>query len=174
MPSRRQFIQVGLAGAALLATARWLDRSEASPAPGQRLLDERAAAIVGGLVPVILAGVLPEEEKARARAIREVSEAFDRAVAGLSPAVQREVDQLFSILRLAPVRFAFTGLWSPVEESSAEEIAAFLQRWRTSRFDIQRAGYQAMTQLVQASWYDNPQSWAQIGYPGPPAVPGRR
>ena len=47
---------------------------------------------------------------------------------------------------------------------------AFLTRWRHSRFEIQRAGYQALSQLIQASWYDNPASWATIGYPGPPKL----
>jgi hypothetical protein len=84
--------------------------------------------------------------------------------------VQREVDQLLSVLRFAPARVAFTGLWSPVEEASAEEIAAFLTRWRNSRFEIQRAGYQALTQLIQAAWYDNPSSWARSGTPVPPKV----
>ena len=44
-----------------------------------------------------------------------------------------------------------------------EEIAAFLDRWRFSRFGIQRAGYQALIQLLQAAWYGNPISWSTIG-----------
>ena len=170
MPTRRQFIKVGLAGAAVFATVRWLERPQAAPASNFRILDATSAAMVAAFVPVVLEGVLPADPQARARAIREVVEAFDRAVAGLSPAVQKEVDQLFSVLRFAPVRLAFTGLWYPVEESSPQDIAAFLTRWRHSRFEIQRAGYQALTQLVQASWYDNPDSWAGIGYPGPPRI----
>jgi hypothetical protein len=51
-------------------------------------------------------------------------------------------------------------------------VSAFLARWRESRFDLLRAGYQALTQLVQAAWYGNPRAWGAIGYPGPPAVGG--
>ena len=139
-------------------------------AGGHRILDARSAAMVAAIVPVVLAGSLPEAGEARAKAIADTVDAFDRAVAGLSAAVQKEVEELFSVLRFAPTRLAFTGLWEPVEEAGAAEVAAFLRRWRSSRFEIQRAGYQALTQLIQASWYDNPASWAAIGYPGPPAL----
>lgn len=162
---------MGIAGAAVFATVRWLDHSEAAPATNYRFLDAQAIVMAAAFVPVVLAGALPEDPKSRAIAIREVVEAFDRAVSALSPAVQKEVDQLFSVFRFGPSRLAFTGLWMPVEESPVEEVAAFLTRWRTSRFEIQRAGYQALTQLIQASWYDNPTSWAVIGYPGPPKLP---
>lgn len=170
-PGRRQFIQVGVAGAAILAAARWLDRpvgAEAAPAP-YRFLDARAAAAIAALVPVIIA-TLPAEPAARTRAIEETVAAFDRAVSGLSPAVRKEVDELFSILRFAPARLMMTGLWSPLEESAPEDIAAFLTRWRYSAFDIQRAGYQALSQLLIAAWYGNSASWAAIGYPGAPTV----
>jgi hypothetical protein len=170
LPTRRQFIKVGLAGAALLATARWLDPSEAAPATNFRFLDVTGVIIAGGFANVVLADALPEEPQARAHAILEVVEAFDRAVSGLAPAVQKEVDQLFSILRFAPTRLAFTGLWAPVEEAPVEDVAAFLTRWRTSRFGIQRAGYQALSQLMQAAWYGNSASWASIGYSGPPQL----
>jgi hypothetical protein len=120
--------------------------------------------------PSCSAGALPTETGARKRAIAETVAGFDRAVSGLSPAVQKEVDELFAILRFAPARFMFTGLWSSLEESSPEDIAAFLTRWRYSHFDIQRAGYQALTQLLQAAWYGNPASWAAIGYPGEPVI----
>jgi hypothetical protein len=168
--TRRQFIQVGVAGAAVLAAARWLDRPRALAAgPAYRFLDERSAAVVAGLVPVVLT-TLPTEPAARARAVEETVAGFDRAVAGLSAAVQKEVDELFSILRFAPARFMFTGLWASIEEAKPADIAAFLNRWRFSSFEIQRAGYQAMTQLIQAAWYGNPASWAAIGYPGAPQV----
>jgi hypothetical protein len=154
----------------VLAGARWLDRPRAVAAPGLRALDERSAPALAALVPVVLDGALPTEAAARGRAIGEIVEAFDRAVSGLSPSVQKEVDELFALLRFPPVRLLFTGLWSPLEESSPREIAEFLTRWRHSRFDIQRAGYQAMTQLIQAAWYGNSASWPAIGYPGAPAI----
>jgi hypothetical protein len=170
LPTRRQFIKVGLAGAAVLGAVRWLESPQAAPAQNHRFLDASGVVMIATIVPVVLGSALPEDLPARARAIREVVEAFDRAVSGLSLGVQGEVDQLLGVLRFPPARLAFTGLWSPVEESTNEEIAAFLTRWRHSGFDIQRAGYQALTQLIQASWYDNPASWAGIGYPGPPRL----
>ncbi len=173
MATRRQFIKVGVAGAAILAAARWIERPMAAAAPSLRFLDASGAAMTAAFVPVVLAGVLPEEPEARARAVREVVEAFDRAVSGLSPAVQQEVEQLFAVLRFGPTRLAFTGLWAPIEEATREDIAAFFARWRHSRFDIQRAGYQALTQLIQAAWYGNASAWAAIGYPGPPALGAR-
>ena len=168
--TRRQFIKVGFAGAALFAAARYLDRPLAAPAARYRVLDEDSARIVGALVPVVLAGSLPEEAGARARTQREVVEAFDRAVSGLSLAIQDELVQLFSFLSFAPTRLAFAGLWAPIEDSTPDELKAFLLRWRTSRFDLQRQSYQALTQLIQASWYDNPAAWSVIGYPGPPPL----
>jgi hypothetical protein len=171
VPSRRQFIKVGIAGALVFAAARWLDRPGAiAAAPGYQFLDANTAAVAAALIPVVLAGALPAEGAARARAIEETTAAFDRAVAGLSPAVRKEVDELFSILRFAPVRLMLTGLWAPVEEASAQDIGAFLRRWRNSSFEIQRAAYQAITQLIQAAWYGNPGSWVFIGYPGAPAI----
>jgi len=168
--TRRQFIKVGLVGAALFAAARALDRP-ASAAARYRVLDQQSAATVEALVPVILAGSLPEEAEARTRAVRDVVDTFDRAVGGLALAIQDEIVQLFSFLHFAPTRAAFAGLWTPVAESSPEELKAFLLRWRTSRFELQRVSYQALTQLMQASWYGNPSSWAAIGYAGPPALP---
>ena len=170
MPSRRTFIKVGIAGGLLLAGTRWLDRPQALAASNFRFLDPRAAAAVAALVPVVLEGAMARDAAAIRRAVDETVEAFDRAVAGLSPAVQKEVDELFSILRFPPARLMFTGLWSPLEESTPQEIGAFLARWRHSRFDIQRAGYQAITQLIQAAWYGNTASWTAIGYPGAPKI----
>ena len=160
---------MGLAGAAALALGRlveWPARAQV-PAPARDLENAR---ILAAFVPVILEGALPTEEVSLAASIGGVVTRFERAVAGLSPAVRAEVDDLFTVFRVAPVRIAFTGLWQPVGESTAEELGAFLARWRTSRFDIQRAGYLALTQLVLAAWYGEPESWRPIGYAGPPRI----
>ena len=166
---RRRFIQAGIAGAALLALARWVDQPLAA-ATNYRFLDARGVKSVGALVPVVLAGTLPTDESARRAAVDEVVAAFDRAVAGLAIPVQQEIGELFSFLHTPPLRLAFAGLWSPLEESTPQQIVEFLVRWRDSPFDLQRASYRALTQLIQAAWYGNSTSWAAIGYPGPPAV----
>ena len=167
---RRQFIHAGFAGAALLAAARWLDRAQAAHVPSHRFLDARGVRTVGALVPVVLSGALPTEADARATAIREVVAGFDRAVSQLSIPVQQEMGELFSFLHSPPLRIAFAGLWSAPEDSTPAELRAFLLRWRDSRFDLQRASYRALTQLIQASWYGNSASWPAIGYAGPPAI----
>lgn len=171
MATRRQFLKVGLASGALLAGAGWFAmRWGRAPGAGFQWLDARSAAIVAALVPAILDGALPPDGQARRDAVGEVTRAFDRAVSGLSPAVQEEIAQLFSLLGLAAGRFIVAGVRSAWHEATGEEVAAFLARWRTSRFGLLRSAYQALTQLVLAAWYGNPASWERIGYPGPPAL----
>ena len=156
--TRRRFLQVGAAGAAVLVAARLLERPEpASP-------------LLAALAPVILAGTLPEGAGERAAAVRQVVSSVEAAIAGLAPTAREEVAQLFAVLRFGPARFATTGLWQPIERSSPAQIAGFLTRWRDSRFDLLRAGYQGLTQLVQAGWYDDPRAWSAVGYPGPPTL----
>jgi hypothetical protein len=167
--TRRQFIKVGIAGAALLAAARYLDRPLDTPSGSYRVLDEKSARIVRALAPVVLAGSLGAGET-HARNVADVVAALDRAVSGLAPAVQDELAQLFSLLSFAPLRVALTGLWTPVDEATAGDIEAFLTRWRHSRFNLLRQSYEALTQLIQASWYGNSASWGAIGYPGPPSI----
>lgn len=174
MPTRRQFLQVGLASGAVLAGAGWLAlRGGRRPAAGYGWLDARAARVVTAIVPAVLDGSLPEAADARKGAVQETVAAFDRAISGLSPAVQEEIAQLFSLLGLAAGRFIVAGVRSEWHEATPDELRAFLRRWRESRFGLLRAGYQALTQLILAAWYGNPASWESIGYPGPPSLEER-
>ena len=158
--TRRAFIQAGIGGSALLVTAGCTR-------------GEPHADVVQALIPVVLAGALPAEGAQRVVAINETGEAFRRAVSGLAPAVQEEIGQLLSLLAFAPTRVLVAGVGSPWAEAGAEEIAAFLHRWRDSRFEMKRSGSRALTQLIQGAWYDNPLAWTVIGYPGPPALEAR-
>jgi len=171
MLTRRQFLKVGAASGVVLAGAGWFAaRRGRAPARGFQWLDTRSATIVTALVPAVLDGALPAAQPARGDAVRETVAAFDRAVSGLSPPVQEEIAQLFALLGLAAGRFIVAGVRSEWAEATGDEVTAFLARWRSSRFGLLRAGYQALTQLVIAAWYGNPASWERIGYPGPPTL----
>jgi hypothetical protein len=168
--SRRRFLEVGLLGTATLALPGCLRTPEPRRDLGLQALDGAGAETVAALAPVILAGALPAEGTARTQAIREVVDAFDRAILGMPPSVQSEVQQLLGLLAMTLARGPLTGIWRPLREATAEEIAAFLEEWRHSRFDLLRAGYQALNQLTLACWYGLAESWAATGYPGPPRI----
>lgn len=171
--SRRTFLKIGLAGACLLTTVRLLDRDAfaQNEGPGSldlKKLDNRDAECIAALAPAVLKGALPDDPAARSVAINEVVEAFDRTVAGLSPAVQREVEELLSLLTFAPTRRLVAGLSAPWNEAAPEDVEAFLEGWRQSRFALLQQGYQALVRVMIACWYGNPLSWLKIGYGGPP------
>ncbi len=173
MVSRRTFLKVGIAGACVLVVTRSLDRHVFAQNDGPGSLDlkklaNKDAECIAALVPAILKGALPDDPVARQVAINEVVEAFDRTVAGLSPAIQKEVEQLLSLLTFSPTRRLVAGVSKPWNEASESEVSEFLEGWRQSRFSLLQQGYQALARLMIACWYGNPLSWEQIGYVGPP------
>jgi hypothetical protein len=67
---------------------------------------------------------------------------------------------LFSALQGGPPR--------PFTAMSPEQQDEHLRRWQTSRFALQRTGYQAMKRLCCALFFSAPETYAGVGYPGPP------
>jgi hypothetical protein len=170
-PSRRRVIFAGVFGAAALVAARWLPQAPAArDAASFHALDADGRMIVTALVPAMLAGALPEAPDARAEAIRDTVVGVERAIAGLPPLAQRELGQLFSLLALAPARWALLRSASSWPQSSIADVQAFLDRSRDSRVTLFRAAYDAFHQLIFAAWYGSPRAWAAIGYAGPPQV----
>jgi hypothetical protein len=94
----------------------------------------------------------------------------DTAIAGLPPTVQSEVRDLLGLLTFPVTRRIVAGVLKPWLEAAPDDIAAFLERWRTSSFALLRTAYRALQELTTAAWYGNPASWPRISYPGPPAV----
>jgi len=175
-PGRRQFFKVGIAGALALAITRSVEHHAfaiASPHANQGSLDlkklaNKDADVIAALAPVILAGSLPDDVVSRQIAINEVVEAFDRTVAGLSPSVQREVEELLSLLTMPITRRFVVGISASWPNATEDEIKKFLERWRNHRFAPLQQGYQALVRLMIACWYGNPLSWGKISYGGPP------
>ena len=170
-PGRRTFLAVGVAGAGALALAGWLRRSPAPAAGGATAnISADGHDILRAVVPVLLAGALPQDTAARATAFAQTLSALDTAVGGLPAAAQAELAQLFSLLSLPPVRVGVARIDAPWAEATPEQVRACLDRFRDSSVQLLRAAYDALHQLTFAAWYGDPQAWGAIGYPGPPVL----
>jgi hypothetical protein len=163
---RRTFLKTGVGGAILLAVAARLPAGSARAEGAARALGASDRAVLAAIVPVMLAGALPAEPKADRKAVASVVDGVSQTIAAMPPATRAELGELFMLLDLAPARRLLAGISAPWPEASAEEIAAFLQKWRSSRFALLQSGYQALHDLIIAAWYAQPESWPAIGYPG--------
>lgn len=176
MLTRRQFIKTGIAGAATLAVARALygpferePQWQSAGAHQYQVLSAGSRNMLAALAAVMLKGALPQDEPARVSAIQLVVEGIDKAVAALQPAVQEELQQLFSLLNFPVTRRLLAGVSQPWLKADAHEIEQFIANWRESRFQLLRSGFHGLHMLVMAAWYGSPQSWDKLGYSGPPA-----
>ena len=89
------------------------------------------------------------------------------AIAGLSPAAQDELDQLFTLLSIAPGRLLLAGSAGAWREMSADKAAAVLQSWRVHAVALMQVSYHAMHDLIYGAWYGTESHWQAIGYGGP-------
>lgn len=168
MIGRREFLKAGLAGSVMLTCVA---RVSAASASGEaKAGDDEGSAMLAAVAGAVLAGVLPPEGAARAEAQAETVAGVHRAIAGLSPHAQQEIAELFALLTFAPSRRWLAGVASPWREATVEEVAAFLENWRRSRFALLQTAYAALHDLVLGAWYARPDSWPAIGYPGSPEV----
>ena len=186
VPDRRSFLKLGLAAGAALAAGGGLLSFAGRDAAADR------ATVLAAVVPAVLGDALPGGPTApgagagtaagsdaaagagprsmRAQAIARTVQAVETAIAGLSPAAQAELSQLFLLLASAPGRTLLAGLGNPWAQATTDEVSAFLGRWRHHRLAMLRSGYQALHDLVAGAWYAMPQAWGPIGYPGPPRI----
>ena len=175
MASRRAFLKVGVGASLVLAVGGGVYRAMQPPraAAPPFVLDGEARAVLLAIVPAMLAGALtpgpgPGPGLNHASDVDDVIARVQAAILALPLASQKEVQDLFGLLALAPARRLLTGIAGPWAQAAPAAVQAFLQDWRVSQFGMLRAGYGALQNLVMAAWYAAPVSWVAIGYPGPP------
>jgi hypothetical protein len=162
---RRTFLKVGVGGALLLAGAGFIaSQRDRSIPDGFKWIDRESLKFLYAVIPVILDGTLPTDQAARAVAIADTVESWDRAISGMTPSVQGEIKDLFGLVTNPLTRGAATGVWNDWDNADSATVTAFLNRWRHSKISLMRAGYQAINQLTLASWYGNPLAWGHLGY----------
>ena len=127
-----------------------------------------ARSVVAAIAPVMLDRRAAGE---RRQLLQEVVAGVEQAIAGLPPAVRKEVDAALRAARRSRRPAALVaGVWSPWPQASPTSIRAFLDHWRDSRLALLRSAYGALHQLVFGAWYGNSHAWPAIGYAGPPSL----
>ncbi|HJV72993.1 MAG TPA: twin-arginine translocation signal domain-containing protein [Noviherbaspirillum sp.] len=161
--SRRSFIKTGLIGALALATAGGLYRATRPALPAGFVLDDEAHSALSAIIPVVLKDAIDSAPASLDNALMRVRD----AIVGLPLATQKEIQDLFALLTLAPTRRFIVGLGDDWQHAKPADVAEFLQNWRMSRLGLLQSAYQALHDLITGSWYGSESSWEAIGYPGP-------
>ncbi|MFA9215877.1 MAG: hypothetical protein ACEQSK_02120 [Sphingomonadaceae bacterium] len=166
--SRRSFLKIGVLGALTLAAGGAIYRAMQAPAvSGPFVLDGAARAVLAALIPSMVGPAVPTEPAARAACVDDMLVRVEAAIHGLPRATQKEVQDLFGLLALGPARRFLAGIPDSWEQATPAQVDAFLDSWRSHRFDLLTSAYQALHDLILGPWYANPANWAAIGYPGP-------
>jgi len=98
----------------------------------------------------------------------DVAGRADAFLAPLPQADRKDLKQLLALFDNALFSVLGGGPPRPFTAMSPDDQDAHLRRWQTSRLAIQRTGYQAMKRLCCALYFSAPETYASVGYPGPP------
>ncbi len=167
---RRGFLKKGLIGGALLAlgggTALFLrgGKERALPADGLLALSPREHAVVMALADRMIrpTGAYPTIDA------MQVGLNADRILTKVDDTALMEMKQLLNLFENALPNFLFGMRFAPFTQMTADEQDAVLREWMTSGLELRRTGYGALRGLVLAAYFVKPETWAAMGYPGPP------
>ncbi len=170
--SRRSFLKVGAATIVVIGAGGWFasylaDKGARAVLDKPAQLDAKAQAMLAKLADAVLDGALPADAAPRAQAIVKVVAAADKTIAELPLAIQKETQELFALLGAAPTRALLIGQWAGWADASREDVSHMLTGLRTSSIGLRRAVYMGLRDLVAGSYYGSPDTWEQVGYPGP-------
>ena len=171
--SRRRLLKRSVVGATLLAIAGSvplaLRRTRLRELPAQRPLRFFTPAEYS-IWAAVADRVLAEEKPSGGPTPAQIDVAA-RADAFLAPLPEndrKDLKQLLALFDNALFSALQGGPPRPFTTMSPEQQDAHLRRWQTSRLALQRTGYQAMKRLCCALFFSAPETYASVGYPGPP------
>lgn len=160
---RRQFIMLGLAAGAALATGVTLyplfDQNEQQ--------QQDATLVLDALLPAILLGALPTDAAAKQQALQNTRNAVLAFLPFLPKRQQAELQQLFSLLSQQLTRLALTGHSLALAELSVASRLQLLTRWRDSYLQLLQQAYNGLRELLLAAYYGQPQHWQALAYQAP-------
>lgn len=174
---RRSFLKKGLVGGALLAAGggAWLSTRHTALPPGLGGPFQVFSAEESAVLVAVAERLVPERPRfPRPRAIG-VAARMDAIAAQADPATQEELRRLVRLFESAAAGLVLDGQPRLFTASAPEQQDRRLSAWAASRIALRRTGYRALRRLALAAYYASPETWASVGYPGPPiAVGGAR
>jgi hypothetical protein len=174
-PDRRRFLRRGLVGGALLivaGAAPFAFRSTRlrQPRGALRLLSPEEYSVLAAAAARIVPGDGAGPSWPSADAL-DCAGKIDGLMAQVHPDVGRDFRRLLRLMESGLAGALLAGSPRPFTRAAPAEQDARLEAWRTSRLAVLRSGYQAVKRLAHATYYASPETYALIGYPGPPDVP---
>jgi Gluconate 2-dehydrogenase subunit 3 len=113
--------------------------------------------------------VLADPEKpAPTPAQVDVTGKADAFLSLLSEGDAKELKQLLALFDNALFSFVGGGPAKPFTQMDAQQQDQQLRDWQNSRLAVKRTGFQAMKRLCCAIYFGSPETYASVGYPGPP------
>jgi hypothetical protein len=169
---RRSFLKYGVAGAALLAVGggTWLATRRTVPTPGlagpfTALSPEEATIFLE-----LSDRLLPPRPGFPSPLDVDLPRRIDALVALMDEESRKEVRQLVRLFENALAGLLLDGQLRTFTASTPEQQDARIRSWQQSRYRVRRTGYRALKKIVYASYYGARETWAALGYPGPPAI----
>lgn len=160
--TRRTFLTTGGLAALTLAICGGAWHVTHPDKPASFVLTKDAATILDALIPVMLAGALTDPSQ-----IAPTRARVGDTILVLPLSAQQEVQGLFKLLALGPVRRLLAGLPTNWSSATPEQVKSFLESWRRHRLPDLQVAYAALHDLILGAWYAAPSSWPALGYPGP-------
>jgi hypothetical protein len=160
---RRSILKYGLIGAAVLATggvALTLQPTVLrAPKAPLECFDDVEYAILWALV----SRLAPPDADAL-----DIAGKLDKTFAAADLGTQAEFKQVLRLIENGLPGLFLDGRPRPFSAASPDVQDTTLERWRTSRISVRRTAFKAINQLIGAAYYASPETYAAVGYPGPP------
>jgi hypothetical protein len=145
-------------------------RPTEGPKGGLKALSARQWATLVAAVAVIN----PGSETLPSAAALKTAHKMDRLIASLDADLRAELGLILDLLENPIAGAIFDGNLRPFSSLSLERRAAVVKAWQLSSINLRRAAMKSLLALVHSCYWSQPETWAHMGYPGPPALGGAR
>lgn len=161
---RRQFIMLGLAAGATLATGVTLYPFATADDAERR---DAATWVLDAILPALLLGALPTEPQQQQSTLLQTRNAALEFLPFLPKRSQAELSQLFLLLSQQLTRLALTGHLLRIAELSISQRLQLLESWRTSYLTVLQQAFNGLRALLMGAFYGQPTQWPALNYQPP-------
>ena len=165
--NRRHFLKAGLMTTTVLVTGTSLYGCADLDILDTELINDDVAVSLSVLLPVFLAGALPQDEQTRKVRLTETIDSMRSAMKKLPPHMLEELNDLFNLLSNRLANLAFAGAFASAQQLNMTQATALIQSWRNSYIGLLNTAYEGLKELIFAAFYSNPANWDRLNYNKP-------